>query len=381
MSVFQTPAVIARETLMLLKSETQIASMVYRDYETEFTGAKIGDTVGIRAPATYKVQDFTGETTEQATNEGKVELKLTNHFDLTIPITAKELTLELNDFSKQILQGVAVAWAERLDQFVFEAYKDIYNFIGSAGSPADTLAKVTDIDRIMNQLRIPMRDRAAFVDPLAKAKLMQIEAFHRADARGDGGSALARARMGTLMNLDWYMAQNVKRHTAGTQAATAGMTVNGTVSKGGTSVVIAGAQNNATFKKGDLFTIAGVTLDTDTTTLAMFVVTADATASGGGAVTLSFYPALPMDATSGVAVTGVASHSVGIAFVKQAIALAVVPLEKPMGTDKATTMSSEGFGVRVVQGYDTKTKKDTISFDALAGIKVIDPRLAVRLLG
>lgn len=379
MSNFLTPSVIARETLMLLKSETVIAGEVYRDYETEFTGAKIGDTVAIRAPATYEVKDFTGETSEQASNEGKVELKLTNHFDLTIPITAKELTLELSSFSEQILRGVAVAWSERLDKFVFECYKEVSNFVGAAGTPPATLAAVTDIDRILNELRIPSRDRMAFVDPLAKAKLMQIDAFHRADVRGDGGSALLRAKMGSLMNLDWYMAQNVKKHVAGTQGATAGMTLTSDTGKGATQIVIGGAGATNTFKKGDLLTIAGVTLDSETTTLAMFVVTQDAVASGGAA-TLNISPALPMNALATATVTGVAGHRVGLAFVKQAIALAVVPLEKPMGTDKAATMSSNGFSVRVVQGYDTKTKKDTISFDALAGIKVIDPRLVARIL-
>lgn len=379
-STFLTPSVIGRETLMILKSELGIANMVYRDYESEFTAAKVGDTIGIRAPATYEVQEFTGTTTEQSSTEGRVELKLTKHLDLTIPVTSKELTLELDSFARQILQPAAVAWAEKIDKMVYEVYKDVYNFVGTAGSPPSTLAQVTDIDRILNELRIPSRNRNAFVDPLTKAKLLQIEAFHRADARGDGGSALEQAKMGNLLNLNWFMAQNIKRHDAGTQGATAGMTLSAAAPKGATSISITGAGSTNTFVKGDILTIAGVTLDSDTTTLAMFVVTQDAVASGGN-VTLNIYPALPMAAASSRAVTGTASHRANMVFVREAIALAVVPLDKPMGTDKASIVQADGFAMRIVQGYNTTTKKDTISMDCLAGVKVIDPRLIARILG
>lgn len=376
-----TPQKIARETLAILTSEVGIADAVYRDYEAEFTSAKVGDMVTIKAPATFTVKNFNGVTEQQPIVEKSVQLKLTEHFDLTIPVTAKEMTLELQSFSEQVLRGVAVAFSEKLDNFVYENYKDIYNFIGTAGSPPSTVAQVTDIDRIMNELRIPMRDRMAFIDPLAKSKLLQIEAVHRADARGDGGTALEMARIGNLMNLNFFMGQNVARHTAGTQGATAGMTIASNAVKGATSLSIQGAQANATFVQGDLFTIAGVTLDSKTTTPAMFVVTSDVAANGSGAVTLPFYPELPSNVSSGVAVTAVASHRVNMAFVKQAIALAVVPLDLPMGTDKAAMATYGGMGIRVVQQYDSARKLDTISFDCLAGQKVIDPRLALRVLG
>ena len=34
------------------------------------------------------------------------------------------------------------------------------------------------------------------------------------------------------------------------------------------------------------------------------------------------------------------------------------------------------FGLRVVQGYDQKTKTDTVSIDMLCGVKTLSPELA-----
>lgn len=48
-----------------------------------------------------------------------------------------------------------------------------------------------------------------------------------------------------------------------------------------------------------------------------------------------------------------------------------------MGASKAHIASANGLAVRVVFGYDMKTKKDTISFDIIYGIKELDESLLV----
>lgn len=57
-----------------------------------------------------------------------------------------------------------------------------------------------------------------------------------------------------------------------------------------------------------------------------------------------------------------------------------MPLELPRGNNNAAYVSMQGMGIRVVYGYDMDTKTDIISFDLLAGAKVIDPRLGVRFM-
>lgn len=65
-----------------------------------------------------------------------------------------------------------------------------------------------------------------------------------------------------------------------------------------------------------------------------------------------------------------------LAFHKNAFALVTRTLEKPLGTDKCAIVNYDGFGLRVVYGYDMATKTDTVSIDILCGVKTLDKNLA-----
>lgn len=69
---FLTPDIIARESLMILQSNTVMAGLVYRDYEEEFGPSKVGDTITIRKPATFEAKEFSGHTEVQDAKEGRV---------------------------------------------------------------------------------------------------------------------------------------------------------------------------------------------------------------------------------------------------------------------------------------------------------------------
>ena len=70
-----------------------------------------------------------------------------------------------------------------------------------------------------------------------------------------------------------------------------------------------------------------------------------------------------------------------MAFHKNAFALVTRPLELPQGASKAAIVNYDGFGLRVVYGYDLKTKTDTISIDMLCGVKTLDANLASVVAG
>lgn len=70
------------------------------------------------------------------------------------------------------------------------------------------------------------------------------------------------------------------------------------------------------------------------------------------------------------------NYTPSIAFHKNAFALVTRQLEMPLGAPKAYSTSYDGFGLRVVQGYDQKTKTDTVSIDMLCGVKTLSPELA-----
>lgn len=375
-NTFLTPDIIAREALMVLESNMVAANLVYRDYAQEFTGAKRGDTITIRRPPVLATKEYAGSIDVQNVTENSLPLTLNKHFDVSVAVTAKELTLDLESFSRQVVQPAMLSMAERIDTLVYEQYVDIHNFVGNAGTPAypNSLETLAAVDQRLNEMRIPLMNRVNIMNPKGKAKLMGVPDLVRADARGDAGTMLREASLGRSMGLDHYMAQNIRRHTAGAL----GGTPTATASSGATSVTIAGGGAAGTVKKGDILTFAGMVDEFNVSR--SFIATADATLDGTGGGTVTISPALP-GALSGAAVTQVASHDANITGHPHGIALAVVPLEMPMGAARGTTLSNRGLSVRVVMGYDMNAKTDTISFDMLCAAKVVDPNLLARVLG
>ena len=383
-NTFLTPDIIAREALLILRSQTVMSNLVYRDHAQEFTAAKVGDTITIRKPATFEAKSYAGSIVVQNATETGIPLVLEEHFDVSFAITSKDRTLSLENFSRQLIRPAVIAIAEKLDQYMLSKYKGIPNFTGTAGSPPASLANLAAIDRVMNDLRIPADGRNAVVNPAAKQTMLGIGDIVRADAVGDAGTRLRTASFSAgVMGLNWYMAQNVSiaaNHTAGTLAAGSPL-VNVAVAAGATTMNIDGGVGTETIAVGDIFTVAGV--NNPLTGAAMqFTFTAAKTATAGAITGATFYPAAPTGGfANNAAITIVASHIANLAFNPNAFALATVPLDLPVGAAEKAIFNFEGLGIRVVMDYDMNTKTDTVSLDMLAGAVAQQPEFAVRVLG
>ena len=367
-NTFLTPDIIGKEALMILENDLIATQLVHRGHAEEFSGAKKGDTITVRGPASFTAQEFAGSVVVQNATETSVSLQLEKHFDVTFKVTAKDWTLEVEDFSAQLVRPALAAIAQGIDDYICGKATLIPNYVGAATDPPDSLADLAAVDKKMNDLKIPNDgNRFAIIDSQAKADMLGITNVIQAEQRGDGGDAIKRASLGEIMGINWYMSQNI--NTQGDASASTGWLVNlvAGYAAGATAMVLDTGTNDP--EVGDVFVVAG---DTD-----QHAVTAYA------ANTVTFTPGLGSAVVDNAALTIVAQHQMNFGGHPNGMTMAIVPLELPrgVGANQAQYVEDRGLGLRVVFGYDMDAKADTISFDVLVGAQVQQAPLLTRILG
>ena len=280
MNTILTPEVIAREALMVLRNNAVMAKLVHRDYSDDFVGA-VGDTITVRKPATFVANEFTDSIQVQDATETGVPVVMDKHLDVSFAVTSKQMSMDIADFSAQLLVPAMQAFADKVDKYLIGLEAGATNRVPHADgviAPADIIAA----RKYLTENAAPLSDRRFVVGATAEADLLGNELFVSAEKVGDAGTALREASLGRKFGMDCYVDQNIA-------------------------------------KNGD--------------------------------------------------------YTPSIAFHKNAIALVTRPLALPQGAAKAAIVNYDGFGLRVVYGYDINTKKDTVSIDMLCGVKLLDDKL------
>lgn len=273
-----TTDIIAREALMVLRNNAVMAKLVHRDYSDEFV-AGVGDTITIRKPATFEAKEFGGEIEVQDATEQGVPVVMDKHLDVSFAVTSKQLTMDIKEFSEQLLIPAMQAFNDKVDTYLLSLQSDITNRVTATSTVPDD---VVDVRAFLTKSAAPLADRRFVYNTDTETLLLKSELFTNADKVGDTGTALREASLGRKFGMDFYVDQNA-------------------------------------------------------------------------------------DAVAGLN---------GIAFHKNAFALVTRPLALPNGAAKAAIVNYDGFGLRVVYGYDMTKKTDTISIDMLCGVKTLNKDLA-----
>lgn len=205
-----TPDIIAREALMILSKNAVMANLVHRDYSDEFVGA-VGDTISVRKPATFVADEFTGEIRVQDATESSVEVKMDKHIDVSFAVTAKQMTLDIADFSAQLLAPAMQAIADKIDKGLIALESGATNRVPHADgaiAPADMIAA----RKFLTMNAAPLADRRFVVGANAEADLLSNEMFVSAEKVGDAGTALREASLGRKFGMDVYVDQNIEKN-------------------------------------------------------------------------------------------------------------------------------------------------------------------------
>lgn len=390
-----TPTAVTRESLRILHQKLNFIGNIDRQYDDSFakTGAKIGDSLKIREPNEYVVR--TGiNMSAQDTVETSQTLQVSTVKGVDLNFTSAELTLSLDDFSKRILEPAMSVLAANIEADALSMYKDVYNIVDQDAT-AFSWNTVLNGRKTLNDSLTPMdNQRSCLLSTASSVKLVDALKGLFQDS-GEISKQYKEGKMGRSAGFDFYENTLLVPHTTGTAAKTTTYTVNGAVTtNGSTSVVV--ATGSTTFKKGDVFTVAGcyrVHPETKVSTgaLQQFVVTAD---YAGGAGTVSFAPAIY---TSGgkqnVVAAGMANGSaivkVGagngellgadMVFHKNAFTFATADLLLPSGVDFAAREVMDGISMSIVRDFAISDRSFPCRVDVLYGYKAIRPQLACRL--
>lgn len=397
-----TSSMVAKESLRLLENNLVFARGANRQFEKEWeTDRKIGDTVNIRIPPRYTVRSGPAIAVQNFT-ESVVPLALNSQKGVDVAFNSKDLALNLEDFSKQVLQPQIVQLANQIDFDGLDLAKLIPRAVGTPGTTPAAMLTYASAGQQMDDEACPQDDqRYILMNSLAQVTIVDAMKglFQSSEQIKE---QYERGKMGLAAGFEWAMSQNIPVHTNGPLGGTPLVNGNGTVD-GATTLSTKGWTSAAAsrLKKGDVFTIGSVFAvnplsKANTTQLRQFVVTADFSSDGSGNGSVSIYPAinstgalqnvtaLPADGAA-ITVLGAASVAspVNLAYHKDAFALATAELPLPKGMDMASRASSKeaGLSIRFIRGYDIMNDLFVSRLDVLYGWALIRPEFACRIQG
>jgi hypothetical protein len=375
---------IAAEALVLLQSNLVATRLYSRRYEADLNpGMKRGDTIRLRRRSPGVVDEYTGTSIViRDIDETSISLTLEKHFDASIRITDRERTLDIVDFSEQVLAPRMVEMGERIDSFALTKLADLPNPAGpSESAPAtlpNSIAAMALVEKTLNDLKVPVRPRYQVASTEYKATILGVDSFVEVDKAG-ADNALRLAEIGPIMGLSTFMAQNVDSTTFTSGTQTSGV-VDGSaapVPAGTTSIPYdGGAVASGTLVVGDIVNIAGYGN--------VVIATLDTASTGSGNIIIK--EPLREDVADDAAFTvydGGANtrQQHGAVFHPDAFAFVSVPLDLPVGAEAAYMQDpATGLSMRAVYDYDRDLKADVLSLDILIGAAMVDGRLGAQII-
>ena len=392
---------ITRKALEILENNLVITRNVNRQYDDSFavSGAKIGSTLRIRLPDRALVTDGAAlqvqDDVEQSTT-----LTVSTQKHIGVNFTTAELTLQLDDFADRVLKPRISQLASSIDADVANAYKAIFNTVGTPGSTPSTALVLLQAQQKLNESAAGMAPRYATVNPAANAGLVNgLSGFFNPSDTISKQFKNGMMGTGVLGYDEINMSQSIKVHTTGSRAGT--ILVNGAVStQGQSTITLDGLTSATTVTVGDVFTIASVfavnpQTRESTGSLQQFVVTAAQTAVSGDMTNMAISPPIYTSASALATVDSFPADNAAVTFVgtastaypqnmiyhKDAITFATADLVMPQGVDMAARANHNGISMRVVRAYDINNDRMPCRIDVLYGFSTIRPQMACRLWG
>lgn len=394
---FATIDMITNEALAVLHEKASFLKTINRQYDESHkgSGGAQGSTLRIRKPNRYTVT--TGKAIDiQDHTETSVSLAVATqkHVAMAWDSQAIAQSANMKMFSENYLVPAMAQLVSDVENDVLQGVtKDVYNVVGTAGTPMTDLVEPTLARARLNQMLAPKdNNRSLQVDSVTAAGVVNGLSgnFHSANQLE---KQYTEGLMGRTAGFDWYEQEKV--WSMPNSADVAGTLDTYTVVEGDTDLTVTGF--SAAPVEGMVFTIAGVYAAHPETKkslgyLAQFVVTSATT------TVINFSPAISLSGatqnvcdvngdvvapstTAAIAFVGSASTSYTqqLAYHKDAFAFVTSDLPLMADASKCVVKTYDGLSLRCWEASDIVNDRRILRFDILYGYQSIRPEWACRI--
>ena len=399
---FKNTSLVTKIAVKEFLNAMVLGQKVDRQLDSQFQ--KVGASIQVRRPVMFESTDGPTLTTASDIEERSATVILDRRKKIHFEITSQDMTLDVDEMTERYIKPAMVELAQQVELAIAEVYVNIGNFTGTAGTSPSTLLAVAQAGAVLTKLGVEKSNRCLAVDADASVTLANglKDVFPDSIAK----KAIEEAMVGRYGSWDIIESNSLAVHTVGALGGTP--LVNGASQD--TTYLLSGDNWTQTLnvdgwtvsiadilKAGDVFTIAGVNsvnrrTRKTTGALQTFTVTADASSNGSGETALTISPpviasgafrtvaAAPADGAALTILTGAAGseHVQNLGFHKNAITLAMAPLDMPTDGASAARESFGGISIRSVRQFDILSDKTIFRFDILFGVKAQNPDFALR---
>jgi hypothetical protein len=404
----EAPRKIARMAMVELANALPMARLVYRDYAAEFGPGQTGTTVNIRRPVQFQSQPGPA-VAPQSIQDGVIPLVITDNPVVHYELTTEQVALNDRELSERFAKPAARAIANEVERRLLGEYAKVPHWLGTPGQLVRVRADVSRAATRLVENGMPENEDVSAIMTAADLDNLSNDISRLPDTPA-ANTALREHVKGKIGDASLYRSNLISRHTRGAWSTGGTIEVVGAGQSVAYSAVrnsyqmtlnVDGGSNNITdwARAGDVFAIEGVFAVNPVTKqvyshLRQFTVVANANTDGGGAAALTITPPIitsgpyqtvsnaPAD-NADIFVVGAATgpYQQNIAFHKNAFALAMIPLAKPIGAVYGEDMSYDGYRMRVTAGFDIMNGTSSIRLETLFGVQCINPELACRFSG
>ena len=403
---FKNTSLVTKIAVKEFLNQLVMGQKVDRQLDSQFQ--KVGASIQVRRPVMFESSDGAALGTATAIEERAATVVLDQRKKVHFEITSQDMTLSVEDMTERYIRPAMEELAQKVETSIANVYTNVGNFTGTPGTTPTTFLTVASTGAVLSKLGVPMGDRCLFVT--ADASVALSDGLKGVFPESIARKAIEEATVGRYGRFDIYESNSLATHVVGAYGGTPlvnGATQSVTYAVGGDtntqSLITDGWTNSVTdvLLAGDVITIAGVNsvnrrTRVDTGSLQTFTVIANATSGAStGPATLTISPAMIIDGpyqtvtaapANNAAITvktgtAGASYPQNLAFHKNAITLAMAPLDMPEDGASASRESFKGVSIRAVRQYDISADKTIFRFDILYGVKAQNSDFAVRLTG